>query len=192
MWWFWWFLAPIGALARRIGECLGIGLARISGEGDYLTQRTRTASAAERSAWLFRCTVSCLIVIGECVLLMLFKVRADHPLTLVVAWAATLLMPKPTPRVPLIIARILAVVFTMTNLAALYDLTKSKLPAFQSYGAVIGFCGFVVWIAFSIWAFSPLWLSKRRDIRSPQPAPRFPVFQSGRRADRQQAPRASG
>jgi hypothetical protein len=191
MWWFWWFLAPIGALARRIGECLGIGLARIVGEADYLTQRTRTASPAERSAWLLRCTVSCLIVIGECALLMLFKVRVDNPLTVVVASAAILLLPTPTPRVPLIIARILAVVFTMTNLAGLYDLIKSKLPAFQSYGVVIGFCGFAIWVTLSIWALSPLWLSKRRDVRSPQPTPRFPVFQGGRRVDRH-ASRASG
>jgi hypothetical protein len=188
MWWFWWFLAPIRALARRIGEFLGIRLARIAGEADYLTQWTRTASPAERSAWLFRCTVSCLVVIGECGLLMLFTVRADHPLTLVVVWAAILLLPKPTPRVPLVTARILAELFTMTNLAALYDLTKSKLPGLHSYGAVIGFCGFVVWIALSIWALSPLWRSKRPDALSPRPTPRFPVFRGGRR----QASRASG
>jgi hypothetical protein len=162
MWWLWWFWAPIGAFARWVGERLGAGVAGIAGEAGYLAQRTRSASPPERSAWLFRCTVSCVILAGEGLLLTILGVRTDHPLTLVIAWTAILLLPKPTPRVPLLVARILAVIFTMTNLAALYDLAKAKLPSLQAHDAIIGFCGFVIWIALSLWALSTIRSSRAR------------------------------
>jgi hypothetical protein len=162
MWLFWWFWEPIGVFARWVGERLGVGLAGIAGETGYLAQRTRTASPSERSAWLFRCIVSCIILAGEGLVLTLFGVRTDHPLTLVIAWTAIFLLSKPTPRVPLLIARMLAVIFTMTNLAALYDLAKAKLLALQAYGAIFGFCGFVIWIALSLWALSALRSTRTR------------------------------
>jgi hypothetical protein len=161
MWWFWWFLEPIGAFARWIGERLGASVAGVAGETEYLAQRARTASPAERSAWLFRCTISCLIVAGEWILLALLHLRSDHPLALLVVWVAVLLLPKPTPRIPLVLARILAVVFTMTNLAALYDSAKAKIPGLDAYSAIVGFCGFAIWIALSAWALLGVRVSSR-------------------------------
>jgi hypothetical protein len=160
MWWFLWFWAPIGAFARRVGECLGTGLARIAGEADYLVQRTRTASPPERAAWPVRCAIAGLIVGGECILLGLLRIRSGSPLALIVAWGAIVLLPKPTPRIPLVVARMLAMVFTLTSFARLYDLTKAKFPAVQNYGAVIGFCGFLVWIALFLWALSGFRISQ--------------------------------
>jgi hypothetical protein len=165
MWWFWWFWAPIGAFARRVGECLGTRLARIAGEADYLVQRTRTASRPERAAWLVRCAIACLIVASECILLVLLRIRSGSPLALVVAWSAIILLPKPTPRIPLVVARMLAVVFTLTNSARLYDLMKARFPTVQNYGAFLGFCGFLIWIALFLWALSAFRISRHARLR---------------------------
>jgi hypothetical protein len=84
--------------------------------------------------------------------LTLFGVRADNPITLVVAWAAIVLLPRRTPRIPLVVARILAVVFTMANLAAFYDLAKGKYPTLVApFSSVAGVAGVGIWIGLSVW-----------------------------------------
>jgi hypothetical protein len=166
MWWFWWFLASTGALARWIGESVGAGLARIAGEADYLGRRTRTASPAERSAGLFRFFVSCVVIGVELALLMVLRIGASSPIALAIAWVAIVILPKPTPGVLLVVARMLAVVFTLTNLGVLYDSIKAKLPSIQNYGAIIGSFGFVIWTALFLWALSALRLSRHSQQKS--------------------------
>jgi hypothetical protein len=154
---FFWFEASILSLVRRLGWGLGAGLARVGREIDYLAYRTRTASPREKSAWLFRCVVSCVLIAGEWTLLALAGIRADSPIALMIAWATIALLPNPTPRVPLVVARILAVVFTMTNLAAFYGVAKTTYPHAQvPYGTIAAICGVAIWIALSIWALMAL------------------------------------
>jgi len=139
-------------LAQWIGWSIRTGFLGLGREVDHLARRARAASRAERSAWVYRCITSCLLIVGQGAILSLAGVRTDHPLTLVIAWATIFLLPKPTPRIPLAVARALAMVFTMTNLAAFYDLAKAKYPsAVEPYGSIAGWCGIAIWIALSIW-----------------------------------------
>jgi hypothetical protein len=147
--------------AQWIGWSIRAGFLGIGREIDHLARRARAASGAERSAWVYRCTASCLLIVGQGAILSLAGVRTDHPLTLVTAWATIFLLPKPTPRIPLVVARALAMVFTMTNLAAFYDLAKAKYPSVvDPYGSIAGWCGIAIWIALSLWVLSSF---RRRD-----------------------------
>ena len=144
-------------LAQWIGWFLRAGVTGIGREVDYIAHRARTSSEREKSAWVFRCVASCLLIAGEWALLTLAGIRADNPIALLIAWATIFLLPKPTPRIPLLVARILAVIFTMASLAAFYDLAKGKYPtAFAPYSAVAAFLGFAIWIVLSIWALMGL------------------------------------
>ena len=152
-----WFEASILSLARWIGWSARAGVDRLGKEADHLADQARTASDTEKSAWVFRCIVSFVLIACEWVLLSFFGVRADSPITLVVAWATILLLPKPTPRIPLVVARILAVVFTMANLAAFYDLAKGKYPALLApFSSIAGASGVAIWIGLSIWVLFAL------------------------------------
>jgi hypothetical protein len=147
--------------AQWIGLSIRAGFIGIGREADHLVRQAKAASRAERSAWVYRCIASCLLIVGQGAILSLAGVRTDHPLTLIVAWATIFLLPKPTPRIPLVVARALAMVFTMTNLAAFYDLAKAKYPStVEPYGSIAGWCGMAIWIALSLWVLSSL---RRRD-----------------------------
>lgn len=141
--------------AQWIGLSIRAGFLGIGREIDYLASRTRAASRAERFAWAYRCIASCLLIAGQGAVFTLSGVRADHPLMLITAWATIFLLPRPTPRVPLVVARVLAMGFTMTNLAAFYDLAKAKYPSVvEPYGSVAGWCGIAIWIALAIWVLA--------------------------------------
>ena len=109
---------PPASLPRWIGWHIGAGVASIGREFDYLTQRARTSSERERSAWLFRCAVSCALVIGEYVLLYVLLPRRDNLVSLGSSWLVLLLLPRPTPRIPLFAGRCLAFVTTIALLIA--------------------------------------------------------------------------
>ena len=97
------FFAPgpsSASLAHWIGWRLGAGVASIGREVDYLTQRAKTASERERSAWLSRCIVSCALVTAEYFFLYVILSRRDTLLALGSAWLVLLLLPRPTPRIP--------------------------------------------------------------------------------------------
>lgn len=141
--------------AQWIGLSIRTGLLAIGREIDNLARRARAASGAERSAWVYRCIASSLLIVGQGAILSLAGVRTDHPLTLITAWATIFLLPKPTPRIPLVVARALTMVFTMTNLAAFYDLAKAKYPSVvEPYGSIAGWCGIAIWIVLSIWVLA--------------------------------------
>ncbi|MCZ2075725.1 MAG: hypothetical protein LC130_12095 [Bryobacterales bacterium] len=142
-------------LARWIGWSIRSGFLAIGREIGYLAHRASSASGTDRSAWMYRCIVSCLLIAGQWALLSLSGVRTDHPIAFIVAWATVFLLPKPTPRLPLFVARALAATFTITNLAALYDLAKASYPKVVGpYGNIAGLCGIAIWIALSIWALA--------------------------------------
>jgi hypothetical protein len=101
---------PSASLAHWIGWRIGAGVASVGREVDYLTQRAKTSSERERSAWLFRCAVSCALVVGEYFFLYVFLARRDNLVALGSSWLVLLLFPRPTPRIPLFAGRCLAFV----------------------------------------------------------------------------------
>src|SRR6266436_1529675 len=56
------FTSPGSWLSYRVGWLFGAGLTKVAREAHYLTERTKTASTLERSAWLYRCVISFALV----------------------------------------------------------------------------------------------------------------------------------
>ncbi len=136
------FFAPgpsSASLAHWIGWRLGAGVASIGREVDYLTQRAKTASERERSAWLFRCIVSCALVIAEYFFLYVILSRRDTLLALGSAWLVLLLLPRPTPRIPLFAGRCLAFVVTIANASVGLDWLGRALPAINAWSGILWF-----------------------------------------------------
>ena len=100
------FTSPRSWLSYRVGWLFGVGLTKVGREARFLIDRTKTASALERSAWLYRCVISFALVGAEFVAARLFfDSRLDHVLSLPLAVGVLLVLPRPHVRWPLLIAR---------------------------------------------------------------------------------------
>ncbi|MBK7926026.1 MAG: hypothetical protein IPJ98_00615 [Bryobacterales bacterium] len=91
------------------------------------------------------------------------------PMTLVIGWTTVLLLPKPTPRLPLFYARWLAMIFTVANMGSSFHWLNTWFPAaVEPWGEIVGILGFFVWIGLCVWAF----LAFRRPAPQKTEAPR--------------------
>ena len=77
------------SLFQQIGWFLRARVDNAGREVDYLTRRAWTSSSTERSAWWFRCAVSCALVIGECLIFSWFSFPVNSLSTLGVPPKAT-------------------------------------------------------------------------------------------------------
>ncbi len=139
---------PPASLARWIGGRFGAGVASIGQEVDYLKQRAKSSSGTERSAWLFRCAVACALVAAEYVFLYAFLSRRDSLVALGSSWLVLLALPRPTPRIPLFAARVLAFVTTIAAASAGFDRLGKTWPLFQAWNGILWFVlmgGLLVW-----------------------------------------------
>ena len=59
------FTSPWNWLAYRVGSLARVGVTGIVAEFRHLTERTRISSRAEKSAWMFRSAMSCVLVGAE-------------------------------------------------------------------------------------------------------------------------------
>src|SRR5438309_11388492 len=66
------FTGPWSWLSYRVGWLFGVGVTKVAREARYLTDRTRDSSALERTAWLYRCGISCALVVAEFLVSKLF------------------------------------------------------------------------------------------------------------------------
>ncbi len=148
---------PNAGLATWIGWFLRAGADSVGREVDYLARRAKTSSEPERSAWLFRCVVSCALVLGECLLLSWLSFRPDSPVTLITAWSVLFLLPKPTPRIPLFAARWVALVALVLNLNVAFGAVKKALPAATTWDGVFTTLWWAVTGVLVFWAFRALW-----------------------------------
>src|SRR5687767_13428390 len=97
---------PWSGLSYRVGWLFGTGLTKVAREAHYLTERTKTASSLERSAWLYRCVISFALVGAEFLLARLFfDSRLDHVLSLPLAVGVLFALPRPHVRWILLAAR---------------------------------------------------------------------------------------
>src|SRR5579872_6810843 len=98
------FTSPRSWLSYRVGWLFGVGLTKVGREARFLIDRTKTASAVERSAWLYRCVISFALVGTEFVAARLFfDSRLDHVFSLPLAVGVLLMLPRPHVRWPLLI-----------------------------------------------------------------------------------------
>ena len=100
------FTGPWSWLSYKIGWLLGAGATKAVREAQYLSRRTQASSTSEKSAWVTRCIVSCVLVGSEFIAArLLFDSRFDHLLSLPLAVVILLALPRPRVRWPLGVAR---------------------------------------------------------------------------------------
>lgn len=144
---------PNAGLATWIGWYLRAGADSIGREVDYMARRARTSTDGERSAWLFRCVVSCILVIAEFLILYVLLPRRDNLIAVGSSWLVLLLLPKPTPRIPLFAARCLAFVTTIAAVSIGLDWLAKAWPLIQPWNGVLWF---VLMAGLLVWAFMAL------------------------------------
>ena len=143
------------------------GVAFVSRELQYLWHRTNAASGSEKAAWIWRCLVSCALVAGEWVLLERTSLRRNVPVAFIVVWVTLLLLPNPTPRIPLLIARLLAVVATIAGIGAFDTWAKSRFrTALAGWSAILELCYAALWLGLGIWAVLALRPHRGRSTKS--------------------------
>ena len=163
-----------GGLAYWVGQRLRRGVGALGAEADYLYARSRNASADERSAWLWRATFGTAIVIGEYLFLYRILNRRDNPVALGVSWAMLFLLPRPTPRLVLLVARLLVFVTSTTALSSALNTVAEAIPGLRPWNDLIWFLGMA---ALMIWALSSLRV-RRRPVAASQVVPSSPMAAS--------------
>jgi transitional endoplasmic reticulum ATPase len=97
---------------------------------------------------LFRCAVSCALVLGEYFFLYVILPRRDELIALGSSWLVLLLFPRPTPRIPLFAGRCLAFVTTIANASVGLDWLAKSWPSLQGWSGILWFAlmgGLLVW-----------------------------------------------
>jgi transitional endoplasmic reticulum ATPase len=158
-------------LATWIGWYLRAGADSIGREVNGIARRAKTSSGNERSAWLYRGIVSCALVAGEILVLYWLSLRPDSVATLVTSWCVLLVLPKPTPRIPLFAARWIALIALLLNLNVLFDVIKSAVPGAKGWDGAFTMLWWVCTAMLAIWAFRALWPRSHRFARSTGIAP---------------------
>lgn len=163
-------VASNAGLAHWIGWRLRGGVENLGNEFDYLHRRSKTASAAERTAWLYRALVSSVLVVAEYIFLYRFLDRRDSLIALGSSWLILAILPRPVPRLSLLAARALVFVTTIASLSIALDQLGQAWPAIDSWKGMVWFFCMAVLL---VWVFIPLQPRGNRTVQatgSSQPA----------------------
>jgi len=152
------FMSPWSWLSYRVGGLFGAGVARAGHEARYLTNKAKTASAVERSAWLYRCVISCALIGAEIFIARLFfDSRLDHALSLPLAVAVLVALPRPRVRWPLLTARAFVLVTLLAILERLHLWALKSYPSavrpweqVYSVGSILLMLGLWIWVLFAL------------------------------------------
>lgn len=120
-------------LAHWIGRWIGTGARSAADEISFLSQRADTASPSQKSAWVKRAVVGTAMVGGEYVLLNPLASRLDDVLSLAVSWLVLFLLPTPTPRLLLLLARFVAVGASLMNFRMGMQRLETLFPGLASW-----------------------------------------------------------
>jgi len=152
------FMSPWSWLSYRVGWLFGAGLTKVAREAHYLTERTTTASALERSAWLYRCVISFAMVGAEFLIARLFFAsRLDHVLSLPLAVGVLLVLPRPHVRWPLLTARAFVLVTILAVLERVHVWSLKSYPeTFRSWDSVYSLGSLVLMFGLWIWVLFAL------------------------------------
>ena len=136
----------LGGLARRVGIGLGIVAAYLSGHSRF------QPSQQERSAWLRRCLIATSLVCAGYLILSRLSPRLDTIPSLLGSWIVVALLPKPTPRIPLLIARLFALATTSTSFGSIWIWAMTRWPALQAAEGMFLFCWWGLAFALLVWS----------------------------------------
>ncbi len=128
---------------------IAAGVAVLFREVQYLSTRTKTASPSEKAAWTYRALLSSALVVAEFLFLYKVLVRLDNPIALGSSWLVLLLLPRPVPRLPLVVARFLVFTTTMAWLLEGFKYLGTAWPTFEPWTVFASFlcmCSAFVWV----------------------------------------------
>ena len=147
------FTSPRSWLSYRVGWLFGAGLSKVGREASFLVDRTKTASALERSAWLYRCVISFALVGAEFgAARLFFDSRFDHVFSLPLAVCILLVLPRPHVRWPLLIARAFVLVTVLAALERAHVWSMKSYPeTFRSWDSAYSLCSLVLMLGLWIW-----------------------------------------
>ena len=148
----------LGGLARRVGVGLGIVAAHLWG-GSRLQPYQH-----ERSAWLRRCLIATSLVCAGYFVLSWLSPRLDTIPSLLGSWIVVALLPKPTPRIPLLIARLFALATTSTSFGSIWIWAVTRWPGLQVAEGVFLVCWWGLAFALLVWSFLALRRPRNRAV----------------------------
>ena len=152
------FTGPWSWLSYKLGWLLGAGATTAAREARYLTDRTQHSTVPERTAWLYRCVISCALVGAEFLAARLFfDSRLDHVLSLPLAIGVLLVLPRPHVRWPLMVARAIAVVTLLAILerahrwgVGAYPTAVRPWDSAYSIASILLMFGLWAWVLFAL------------------------------------------
>ena len=177
-------LFAIYKLAYRLGRLLGSGAAVAAGRG--VLPYSRPAST---TAWLGRCALSLAILAITSGVLSWLSPRMDTLPSLLGSWLALLLLPRPTPRLFLMIGRLFAMATSIAVLDSSWTWAIKHWPQIGSYDGVFLICWWGLAFTMLVWAFLALRKSSQTNSalvpviqrpigEYPQPVPRVLVAET--------------
>lgn len=141
-------------LAHWIGRWIGTGARSAADEISFLSQRANRSSPSQKSAWVKRTVVGTAMVGGEYVLLNPLSSRLDDVLSLAVSWLVLFLLPTPTPRLLLLLARFVAVGASLMNFRMGMQRLETLFPGLASWTILFA----AVWVGLLF--FGLLWTAR--------------------------------
>ncbi len=152
------FTGPWSWLSYKLGWLFGAGATKVAREARYLKDKTQHSTALERTAWLYRCVVSCALVGAEFLAARLFlDSRLDHVLSLPIALGVLFVLPRPHVRWPLMVARATAVVTLLAILERAHGWGAKAYPdavkpwdSAYSIGSIALMFGLWAWVLFAL------------------------------------------
>ena len=144
-------LFAIDKLAYRLGRLLGSGAAIAAGRG--VPPYSRPAST---SAWLGRCALSGTILVTTYGVLSWLSPRMDTLPSLLGSWLALLLLPRPTPRLFLVIGRLFAMATSISVLGSSWTWAIKSWPQTDSYEGIFLICWWGLAFTMLVWSFAAL------------------------------------
>jgi transitional endoplasmic reticulum ATPase len=149
-----------------MGWAIGAGAARVARQIRHSRHRNSTAYASERATWVWRAVISTFLVGAAWLLIEQRSIRQNTVLALSIAWVTVVLLPKPTPRIPLLMARLLAVIVTVGAIGTLVNYAAPRIS--KEWHDSLAYVGIVAWVSLGVWACLALRPGRRT---SPQVSP---------------------
>ncbi len=137
----------IDKLAYRLGRLLGSGAAIATCRGTPSYSRP-----ASTTIWLGRCALSLAILVTTYGVLSWLSPRMDTLPSLLGSWLALLLLPRPTPRLFLMIARLFAMATSISVLGSSWTWAIKRWPRIDSFEGAFLLCWWGLTFAMLVWA----------------------------------------
>lgn len=152
---------PVGlGLAHRLGSGIGAAAAHLWHEAEYVNLRRAASSAPEKWAWVRRCLIASVLVVGEYVILSWLSPRLDSLLALFGSWLVLALLPKPTPRIPLLAARIYVLGTTSTSFGSVWIWAAARWTTLLAWENLFLLCWWGLSFTLLVWSFLALRLPR--------------------------------